>query len=381
MKKITSMLCVLLMLAAPLAGCSGAAAPADAPAQSMPVAADTGAPAPVEETRYVQQLTVNVTRLELALPATGTIGAQVLPQDADDTAVLFTSSDETVATVDAGGVVTAVAAGECTVRVTAPGAKNRMCRTVRVTVQPAACQTPEDTEDPEAGDAQLTGTGGGTAQTLQPQGSTGGSGGAGTTGSGGAGGSQNGGGQPSGGAQRPSGLSASEAAAAAFTVGGFASTSTTGSYDIYYAGWAVGQFSSQAEANQVAIAQAQTFASMPYSQYGCLHAWTEDDWFFVGLSGAQKPPLNAQEAVNAALATPGFTQYSTAPNLTGNYAGGSTSLFETQAELNAWLVGYAQYYASLGGAAEHGVLHAWAEGDAVYIALGFPGDDRAETAW
>jgi uncharacterized protein YjdB len=55
---------------------------------------------------------------------TTTLGSAVAPDDATNKAVTYASSDDTIATVDAGGVVTGVAAGTADITVTtADGAK------------------------------------------------------------------------------------------------------------------------------------------------------------------------------------------------------------------------------------------------------------------
>lgn len=56
---------------------------------------------------------------EMTAGETQTIGAVVKPDDADDKSVTFESSDTDILTVDENGVVTAVAAGKATVKVTA----------------------------------------------------------------------------------------------------------------------------------------------------------------------------------------------------------------------------------------------------------------------
>lgn len=73
-----------------------------------------------------------------AVGATATITATVLPEDADDKTVVWTSSDGSVATVS-GGKITAVGAGTATITVTAGG------KSATVTVTVTAASGAEDT--------------------------------------------------------------------------------------------------------------------------------------------------------------------------------------------------------------------------------------------
>lgn len=66
----------------------------------------------------VTGVSLDQTTLSIAAGATGTLVATVEPADAGDPSVTWSSSDEAVATVDANGVVTGVAAGTATITVT-----------------------------------------------------------------------------------------------------------------------------------------------------------------------------------------------------------------------------------------------------------------------
>jgi uncharacterized protein YjdB len=79
------------------------------------------------------QVTLDKTEVELtAWGATVELVATVAPEDAWDTSVTWTSSDETIATVDANGVVTALANGVVTITATAfDGAKAECVVTVK----------------------------------------------------------------------------------------------------------------------------------------------------------------------------------------------------------------------------------------------------------
>ncbi len=67
---------------------------------------------------YVESVTVTPDRLELYAGEQGDLEAVVLPENATVGSVMWSSSNESVATVDAAGKVTAVGAGECTVTAT-----------------------------------------------------------------------------------------------------------------------------------------------------------------------------------------------------------------------------------------------------------------------
>jgi len=87
-----------------------------------------------ENTVPVQSVTLDKPTLSLAVGGSEALAATVLPADAADKNVTWTSSDENIATVDAAGTVTAVAEGTATITATA-GGKTASCV---VTVSPAA---------------------------------------------------------------------------------------------------------------------------------------------------------------------------------------------------------------------------------------------------
>lgn len=86
-------------------------------------------------------VTLNKTAIELSVGASETLTATIAPSGADD-AVEWTTSDESVATVDENGKVTAVKAGTATITVTTKNGKTAMC-TVTVKAEekeePASC--------------------------------------------------------------------------------------------------------------------------------------------------------------------------------------------------------------------------------------------------
>ena len=88
----------------------------------------------------VESITLDQTALELEVGGTETLAAAVLPDNATDKTVTWTSSNEAVATV-ADGVVTAVAAGEATITAKA-GDKETTCTvTVKETTRPVESVT------------------------------------------------------------------------------------------------------------------------------------------------------------------------------------------------------------------------------------------------
>ena len=80
----------------------------------------------------VQSVSLDKTTLDLNIGENATLVATVLPENADDKTVTWTSSNTAVATVDATGKVTAIAAGEAVITVTTTdGGKTATC-TVKV---------------------------------------------------------------------------------------------------------------------------------------------------------------------------------------------------------------------------------------------------------
>ena len=91
----------------------------------------------------VTTITLNPTSATLEVGATQTITATIAPSDALDTNITWTSSDPSIATVDANGVVTAVAAG--TVTITATNTNSGVSATCTITINaplaPGECVT------------------------------------------------------------------------------------------------------------------------------------------------------------------------------------------------------------------------------------------------
>ena len=82
----------------------------------------------IEDTVHVTGVVVEPTEMEIEAGKSATIKASVLPADADNTAVVWSSSDETVAAVNASGVVTGKKSG--TALITATSAENKEFKAV-----------------------------------------------------------------------------------------------------------------------------------------------------------------------------------------------------------------------------------------------------------
>ena len=80
---------------------------------------------------YVQvsSVSLNKNSLSLDIGGTQTLTATVLPNNADDKTVTWTSSNNSIATVSSNGLVTAIAAGNATITATA-GGKSATCAVV-----------------------------------------------------------------------------------------------------------------------------------------------------------------------------------------------------------------------------------------------------------
>ena len=92
----------------------------------------------------VQSVSLNKTELSLNVGESMTLTATVLPENADNKAVTWSSSDAAVATVDSNGKVSAVAAGSAVITVkTTDGEKTATC-----TVTVIADKDPNHAGDP-----------------------------------------------------------------------------------------------------------------------------------------------------------------------------------------------------------------------------------------
>ncbi len=101
---------------------------------------------PSSEETAVTSLQLDQIAMTLSAGSSETLTATVLPENASDRTVTWTSSDESVATVSAG-VVKGIAAGTATVTAAA-GGKTASCK---ITVEENAVEEEEEVEDADAG--------------------------------------------------------------------------------------------------------------------------------------------------------------------------------------------------------------------------------------
>ena len=101
---------------------------------------------PEEKTVHVASVSVSPMSLELVVGQTATLTATVLPADAADSSVSWSTSDEGIASVSQSGEVKAVAVGKATIAVTTKdGWKTASCS---VTVTPARINVASVSVDP-----------------------------------------------------------------------------------------------------------------------------------------------------------------------------------------------------------------------------------------
>ncbi|MDE6652033.1 MAG: Ig-like domain-containing protein, partial [Paramuribaculum sp.] len=77
---------------------------------------------------YAENISLNITEVELTEGESVQITATVLPDNADDKTVAWSSSDEAIATVDANGLVTAIAKGEAVITAKTTNGLTATCR-------------------------------------------------------------------------------------------------------------------------------------------------------------------------------------------------------------------------------------------------------------
>ena len=94
----------------------------------------------------VASVTLDVESLDLTIGDTHQLQATVAPSNASYKAVSFTSSDDTIATVDNEGLVTAVSAGtaDITVESLMDGSKTAVCTLTVTEPEPEVPEEPEE---------------------------------------------------------------------------------------------------------------------------------------------------------------------------------------------------------------------------------------------
>lgn len=108
--------------------------------------------------RAVKSIELSATEAELTIGGTMTLTATVLPEDATDKTVTWTSSDEAIATVDAEGNVTAVAPGQVEITATSNGISSVCPLTVKPVVAESVTLSATEAELIVGNTMQLTAT-------------------------------------------------------------------------------------------------------------------------------------------------------------------------------------------------------------------------------
>jgi hypothetical protein len=121
------------------------------------VACDTGiADSPDSSSVAVTGVSLDKTKLELAIGGTGQLAATVAPSDATNKGIAWASSDSKVATVSSGGLVTAVAAGSANVTATtADGAKTASCSVIVALAGSPSASTDDKSEGSDSSPVDL----------------------------------------------------------------------------------------------------------------------------------------------------------------------------------------------------------------------------------
>ncbi|TLU64324.1 hypothetical protein FE810_12030 [Thalassotalea litorea] len=94
---------------------------------------------PIDPANPATSVNLSIVDANLIIGETTTVSAQVLPADADDTSVTYTSSNQTVATVDGNGLVASLAVGTAIITATTV---NDLTDSVTVNVAPPAIPEP-----------------------------------------------------------------------------------------------------------------------------------------------------------------------------------------------------------------------------------------------
>lgn len=99
---------------------------------------------------FVRTIEVTPTQAVLQMTETVQIAANILPSNATNQNVTWSSSNDKIAMVDSKGVVTAIAAGDATITATAIDGSG-ICGSCRITVEKNEVQPPTDEQFPEIG--------------------------------------------------------------------------------------------------------------------------------------------------------------------------------------------------------------------------------------
>ena len=107
---------------------------------------------PSDEEIPVESINLNKTEVELAVGDTETIEATVVPENATNKTIRWSSNDETVATVDENGTITAVGVGEAIITVAVDGETSGVTAKIDVTVIDNTSPVNPGEEDPTQDD-------------------------------------------------------------------------------------------------------------------------------------------------------------------------------------------------------------------------------------
>jgi len=113
-----------------------------------------GCTAPVSENVSVSGVNLSATAIGLVIGETKTLTATVLPSDATDKGVSWTSDDDSIASVDKNGVVAGVGAGWTTITVTTDDSgKTKACGVVVSTLPVSGVKLEPSTLELKLGDS------------------------------------------------------------------------------------------------------------------------------------------------------------------------------------------------------------------------------------
>ena len=126
MKKPTSrfaFIALSLLLAATFTACNGEENTTAKPSDPVSTTAATTTAAPIA----IESISLDKSELSLTVGDSATLVATITPSGATDKSLTWTSSNESVATVDGNGKVTAKTAGSAAIIVTSANGKTATC--------------------------------------------------------------------------------------------------------------------------------------------------------------------------------------------------------------------------------------------------------------